>query len=210
MDSADGGIKMTEKIKTNKIVWLLIAVLGLITAGAVVNKRSPKPEYAGRPEAAVYNNLEDIIKSARSWDAAFKPWYGKAAPDFTVTDIHGQEHSLSSYNGKNVLVVFWATWCSACNKEIPHLIELRKEIGEDDLAIVAISNEESGHLKHFADAKQINYTIATVGNSALPSPFADVSAIPTTFFVDRSGKIKLAAVGLVTLEESKAIVEVEQ
>ncbi len=201
---------MTEKIKTNKTVWLLIAILGLITAGAVVNKQSSKPEYAGKSEAAAYNNLEDIIKSARSWNVAFKSWYGKAAPDFTVTDINGREHSLSGYNGRNVLVVFWATWCSACNMEIPHLIELREEIAEDELAIVAISNEEPGHLKHFADSRKINYTIATIGNNALPSPFADVSAIPTTFFIDRNGKIKLAATGLVTLKESMAILETEQ
>lgn len=201
---------MTEKIKTNKIIWLLIAVLGLITAGAVVNKRSLKPEYDGKFDTVAYNNLEDIIKSARSWNAAFRNWYGKAAPDFTVTDINGRQHSLSDYQGRNVVVVFWATWCPACKMEIPHLIELRKEIAEDELAIVAISNEEPGHLKNFAGSKKINYTIATIGNSALPSPFADVSAIPTTFFVDRNGKIKLAATGLVTLKESIAILEAEQ
>jgi peroxiredoxin len=210
VDYADGGIKMTKKIKTNKTVWLLMAILGLITAGAVVNKRSSKPEYDGKLDAAAYNNLEDIIKSAQSWNAAFKSWYGKAVPDFTVTDINGRQHSLSDYQGRNVLVVFWATWCPACKKEIPHLIELRKEITEDELAIIAISNEKPGRLKDFADSRKINYTIASIGNSALPSPFADVSAIPTTFFVDKNGKIKLAAMGLVTLKESIAILEAER
>lgn len=216
---------MTEQTKTNKTVWLLIAVVGgIITAGAVlaiVNKRSPQPENIEQPEkvelpekmeqpqAAATDNLEDIIKSARSWGPAFKPWFGKPAPDFKVTDIEGQEHSLSSYHGKNVLVVFWATWCPACNLEIPHLIELRKAIGEDDLAIVAISNEEPEHLKHFAAAKGINYSLASVGYGVLPSPFVDVSSIPTTFFIDRNGQIKLAALGLVTLEETRAILNAE-
>ena len=205
---------MTEQTKTNKTVWLLIAIVGgVITAGAVltiVNKQSPNPEKVEQPQAAATDNLEDIIKSARSWGAAFKPWFGKAAPDFKVTDIQGREHSLSGYLGKNVLVVFWATWCPACNLEIPHLIELRKSISEDDLAIIAISNEEPEHLTHFVAAKGINYTITTAGNSVLPSPFIDVTGIPTTFFIDRKGQIKLAAVGLVELEETQAILKAQQ
>ena len=222
---------MSEQIKTNKTVWILIAVVGgVITAGAVfaiVNKRSPKPknveqpekiqrsenieqpEMVEQPQAAATDNLEDIIKSAQSWGAAFKPWFGKPATDFKVTDIQGKEHSLSSYIGKNVLVVFWATWCPACNLEIPHLIELRKSIGEDNLAILAISNENPELLKNFAAAKGINYTIATVGNSVLPSPFIDVTGIPTTFFIDRKGQIKLAAVGLVELEDTQAILKAQ-
>lgn len=205
-------LKMTEKIKTNKTVWLLVAVAGgVISAAAIyaiVNKQTTKPEYVGQAEG--HKSLEDIIKSAQSWDAAFEPWYGKAAPDFTVTDINGLEHSLSGYLGKNVLVVFWATWCPACNLEIPHLIELRNKIGEDDLAIVSISNEDPGHLKHFADAKGMNYAIAAIGNGGLPSPFVDVTSIPTTFFIDGNGQIKLAALGLVTLEETMAILKAEQ
>ena len=205
---------MTEQIKSNKTVWLLVAVLGgLITAAgiyAVVNSQAPNPEYVDATEAESYNTLEDIIKSADSWDAAFEPWFGKAAPDFTVTDINGLEHSLSGYLGKNVLVVFWATWCPACNLEIPHLIELRKRISEEELAIVAISNEDPGHLKQFADDKGINYTIATAGSVGLPSPFVDAISIPTTFFINKSGRIKLTALGLVTLEETMAILEAEK
>ena len=205
---------MTEQTKTSKTVWLLVAVVGsIITTGAVlaiVNKQSPNPEKVEQTQTAASDNLEDIIKSAQSWGAAFKPWFGKPAPDFKVTDIQGRKHSLSGYLGKNVLVVFWATWCPTCNLEIPHLIELRKSISEDDLAIVAISNEQPEHLKNFVAARGINYTIATAGNSVLPSPFIDVTGIPTTFFIDRKGQIKLAAVGLVELEETRAILKAQQ
>ncbi|MBN2183065.1 MAG: TlpA family protein disulfide reductase [Sedimentisphaerales bacterium] len=229
---------MSEYIKTNKTVLLLIVVVGgIITAGAIfaiVNKSTPEPEnveksvtapraqtieqsaYIERTErveqtqSVALENLEEIIKSAGSWGPVFKPWFGKEAPDFTVTDIKGQKHNLKDYLGKNVLVVFWATWCPACNLEIPHLIELRKEIGEDELAIIAISNEESELLKKYAAGKGINYTVATVGSSFLPSPFIDVTSIPTTFFIDKNGQIKLAAVGLVELDDSKAILKAEQ
>lgn len=205
---------MSEQKKTKNTMWILIAVLGaVIIAGAiyaVINKQTPENEYFEQAAAtAADNTLEGIVKSAQTWGAAFKPWYGKTVPEFTVTDIEGMEHSLSGYRGKDVLVVFWATWCPSCNLEIPHLIELRKEMGKDDLAIIAISNEDMGTLKAFVNNKGINYSVVSVANTTLPNPFADVTSIPTTFYIDRNGQIKLVAVGLVELDDTKAILKAE-
>lgn len=209
---------MSKQKKTNNTLWILIAVLGaVVIAGviySVINKQAPENGYIEQTEAVAAadvadNTLGAIIKSAQSWGVAFKPWFGKTVPEFTITDIKGQEHSLSGYRGRNVLVVFWATWCPACNLEIPHLIELRKEIGEEELTIIALSNEDPGILKAFVNDKGINYSVASVANTKLPSPFAEVSSIPTTFFIDPNGKIKLVAVGLVELDDTKAILKAE-
>ncbi len=108
-----------------------------------------------------------------------------------------------------MVVVFWATWCPACNLEIPHLIELRKTLAEENLAILAISNEEPERLKQFAESKGINYTVGSISDSPLPKPFADVTSIPTTFFIDPNGKIKLAAVGVVSLADAKIIMNAD-
>jgi peroxiredoxin len=204
---------MNEQKKTNQLIWIVIPIVGIaVIAGAiyaVINRQTPEDESLEQAEAAVTvvdNPLGDIIKSAKSWGPAFKPWFGRTSPEFTVTDIDVREHSLSSYRGRNVLVVFWATWCPACKLEIPHLIELRKEIGEEELAIIAISNESSARLKAFVSDKGINYSVASATN-ALPSPFGDVTSIPTTFFIDRNGQIKLVAVGLVELDDAKKILE---
>ena len=211
---------MNEQKKTKNTMWIFILILGVvITAGAifaVINKQPSENGYVEQAEATTAvvadvanNTLEDIIKTARTWEAAFKPWYGKTANEFTVTDIKGKKHSLSGYRGRNVMVVFWATWCPPCNVEVPNLIELRKQIGEDKLAIIAISNENPETVKAFVNAKGINYTVASVTNNALPSPFSDVSSIPTAFYIDRNGKIKLATVGTVELDDIKAILKAE-
>ena len=141
---------------------------------------------------------------------AFTASFGKKAPDFTVVDLDGNTHKLSDYLGRNVVVVFWATWCPACNLEIPHLIELRKMLRDDKLAVLAISNEEPERLKKFAELKGINYTVAPLGDHPLPEPFADVTSIPTTFFIDPEGKIKFAAVGLVSLADTRVIMNIGQ
>ena len=152
--------------------------------------------------------LSDVINAARTWGPAFTPWHGKAAPDFTLTDITGKKHKLSDYRGKDVLIVFWATWCRPCHMEIPHLIELRKTASENDLAMLAISNEKPELVKSFVAQAQMNYTVLT-DPGTLPSPYNTVNAIPSSFFIDRQGKIKLGTSGLISLEEIKAILQAE-
>jgi peroxiredoxin len=171
--------------------------------------------WAGRPTQVDKSprlssglSLEDIIKAAKTWEPAFQAWYGKPAPDFTLTDIAGKEHKLSDYRGKNVLIVFWATWCGPCLIEIPHLIELRNTISEDDLAILAISNEIPSVVKKFVAEAKMNYTVL-LDPGILPAPYNSIRAIPSSFYIGPDGKFKLASTGLVSLDEIKAIFEAE-
>ena len=203
---------MSKQKIIQKAGWFVAALIAIavVAVFATVRNESPTPRSAVStpPTHTSPASLETIVNSRVTWDVAFPSWNGQSAGDFTVNAIDGQSHKLSDYHGKNLLVVFWATWCPACKAEIPHLIELRKMYSEDELGIVAISNESSEDLKQFAADKGINYTVATLG-SALPEPFSKVTSIPTTFFIGRDGTIKLTALGLVSLEESKAILEAE-
>ncbi len=153
-------------------------------------------------------SLSDIIKAAKNWGPSYTPWYGREAPDFTLTDTNGKAHKLSDYRGRNVLLVFWATWCPPCLMEIPHLIELRKTAGEDYLVMLAISNEEPGLVKRFVAKAKINYTIL-IDQGTLPGPYNTITAIPSSFFIDPEGNIKLATAGLLSLKEIRAILEAE-
>ena len=92
--------------------------------------------------------------------------------------------------------------------EIPHLIALRNLISEDKLVIVAISNENPDLVKKFAEQKKLNY-IVLLDSGKLPQPYSSVSAIPSSFFVDQKGQIKLATSGLLSLPEFKAIVQAQ-
>ena len=192
--------------RQNKAIKIILAVtiivtIGLFAAYAVVRNRPAKTSMALSQE------LQNIVNSAKTWDIAYTSWYGKSAPDFMVNDINGNSHKLDDYKGKNVLIVFWATWCPPCNKEIPHLIELRNAIGEDELEILAISSEDSELVKNFTTAKMLNYTTVPIGDSVLPAPFSGVTSIPTSFYIDKNGDIKLATEGLVSFEEAKAIIQ---
>ncbi len=160
------------------------------------------------PQVGMKPDLKNIVAAARTWGPSFPDWYGKPAPDFALNDIEGKTHKLSDYKGKNVVIVLWATWCGPCRVEIPHLIELRNTVSEDELAILGISNENPNLVKRFAEQAKLNYTIL-LDRGTMPAPYRSVTGIPSSFFVDTEGKIKLATTGLLSLEEIKAILEAE-
>jgi peroxiredoxin len=198
--------KESKMSNQKKLPIKSLIVIGFAAVAVVVTVGSRLTQ----PKNAKGKIQEHITESQKTWDIAFTASFGKNAPDFSVDDIEGKTHKLSDYRGRNVVVVFWATWCPACNLEIPHLIKLRKMLAEDKLAILAISNEEPEHLKHFVESKGINYTVTSLGDNPLPEPFANVISIPTSFFIDPEGKIKFAAVGLVPLADAKVIMNIEQ
>jgi len=187
------------------LVFPVAPVLGviLIVLVFIINARRENPEFAYSP------TLGQIIKNARSWGPAYQSWLGKMAPDFTLTDITGKQHKLSDYRGKDVMIIFWATWCRPCLIEMPHLIALRNTIGEDKLAMLAISNERPALVENFAAQKKINYTVFSSDPRAMPAPFSRIKGIPCSFFIGPEGKIKLATEGLLSLGEMKAILQAD-
>ena len=120
---------MDKQTRIWTVGWIMIGVvaLGMVGAFAIV-KISPTESKS------VGTSLDEVIEARQAWNVAFAEWSGKAAPDLAVSDIEGRQHRLSDYRGRDVLVVFWATWCPACKMEIPHLNELRETFEEDELA----------------------------------------------------------------------------
>jgi len=196
----------------------LIIISAIILAAVVIPtgcKKQPAKPTETEPRYAELTSLNEIIqaaKTAKTWRPAYIPWYDKMAPDFTLTDIAGKQHKLSDYRGKDVLLVFWATWCPPCRIEIPYLIELRKTVSEDKLVMLAISNDKPDLLKGFVAKQRINYTVL-LDKDDMPEPFGVMRiyktlGIPCSFFIDPEGKIKLATSGLISLDEIKAVLRV--
>lgn len=159
--------------------------------------------------------LNEIIRRATSWEPTFTEWYGKNAPDFTVMDINDKKHTLGEYKGKTVMLTFWATWCGPCVAEIPYIIELRKQIGEDKLVILGISYTDQRNTpervrKFVATNPAINYPVTATNQAIMPRPYNLIDGIPCSFFIAPDGKIKLATEGMIPLPQMKAIVEAER
>jgi len=122
---------------------------------------------------------------------------GKIAPDFTLPSLEGKDVTLSAYHGHAVLLNFWATWCGPCKIEMPWFVELQKEYGPQGLEIVGVAMDDASkdEIQKFAKEMGVNYTIL-LGKEAVGQQYGGVDVLPTTFFIDRDGKIISREFGL--------------
>jgi len=117
------------------------------------------------------------------------------APAFSLTDITGQPLKLGDFQGKVVMLDFWATWCEPCRVEIPGFIELQKRYGAQGFTMVGISmNDNPEPVVDFYRELQMNYPVA-VGNSRLGDLYGGIPGLPTTFLIGRDGRIYAKHVG---------------
>lgn len=123
------------------------------------------------------------------------------APDFEVTVLDGSKLRLSDLRGRPVLLVFWATWCVECLREMPHLVRLQRELGTNAVAVLGLSSEDRAVLKPFAVANGLNYPVASVAEVTLPDPYQGVDALPLTLLIDRDGVLRRIDPGAQEFEE---------
>jgi thiol-disulfide isomerase/thioredoxin len=141
------------------------------------------------------------IVAARS-DAPNGIWFSTEAAPFELKDINGRAVRLSDYQGKVVLINFWATWCPPCRAEMPDLIKLQREHGKDGLQIVGITYppERKDRVRRFATGLKVNYPIV-LGTRELKARFSSDETLPLTIVIDRDGKVNDTIRGILLREE---------
>jgi peroxiredoxin len=119
------------------------------------------------------------------------------APDFTLPGANGAAVQLSRYQGKVVLLDFWATWCHGCKTEIPWYMEFSEKYKKNGLVVVGVSMDDEGWkiVKPFLKEKKMKYPIV-IGNDDLAKRYG-LTEMPLTLLIDRQGKIALSHSGVV-------------
>lgn len=114
---------------------------------------------------------------------------GNVAPNFTLTDINGNEVSLESFRGKYVFLDFWAGWCQPCRIENPNLVEAYKQFGGDNFEIISVSLDRTEEdWRKAVEEDGLTWTLLYDQDGLVANSYA-VQSIPNTFLLDKEGVI---------------------
>jgi peroxiredoxin len=131
---------------------------------------------------------------------------GEYAPNFALTDSTGKEVTLRDHRNKVVLINFWATWCPPCLQEMPD-IQSRFEIHQGDLSVLAVNDGDTlAQVTDFQEEIGLTFNPLLDPNGSVTTLF-QVSAFPTSIFLDEHGIIRFIHIGLMTSSQLDAYLE---
>lgn len=162
-------------MKRNPILLAGLIVAGMATGVTLVTTRGPSAAFnAGKPETAT-------LPSAPAWE---------------LKGVDGKTVKSTDFAGKVVILDFWATWCGPCRTEIPSFVELQNQYAREGLVVVGVSldDDATAVVKPFMTKMGINYPVV-MGDERVVESFGGIEGIPTTFIIDRAGRIAQKHVG---------------
>lgn len=134
-----------------------------------------------------------VLVFAAAMLATAKP----AAPQVTFVSIQGEKITTADLRGKVVLVNFWATDCAVCLREMPHITatyDKYRAQGFETIA-VAMRHDPPNYVLHYAGSNRLPFKVALDPMGELAKAFGDVKLTPTTFIIDRQGRVVQRIVG---------------
>ncbi len=124
---------------------------------------------------------------------------GDQAPNFTLTTLTGEEVTLSEYQGKNVILNFWATWCPPCKAEMPHMQNYYEDIASDsnvEILAVNLTSDDVGldKVEAFVNDYALSFPIPLDEDGEVGTLYQAIT-IPTSYIIDTNGTIQNKIVG---------------
>lgn len=164
-----------------------------------------------RPEATAYDPGADSMSAGPAMPfqeiSAVDTLAVGPAPPFSLPTLKGDTFRLAAASGKVVVLNLWATWCAPCREEIPTFVALQNEFGGQGLQFVGMTMDEGGfdEVRGFLDeVGGVNYPI--VEGEGVAEQFGEVWGLPTTYIIDRQGRLRYRMIGQVDRERLLPVV----
>jgi len=175
--------------KLASTITLLIIALGLLGCSSDSQQSSGQ---ATKPEPQIDPNSVPLYKSKKQVEAT----------DFKATELSGKTFRLSNQKGNVVLMNIWATWCAPCREETPELVNLYNKYKNKGLVILGVSIDKQGEsvVRPFMKKYNVNYPIV-IDDGTIMDKYGPTMGIPTSYLIDKQGKLRYFAVGALTQKE---------
>jgi peroxiredoxin len=133
----------------------------------------------------------------------------QAAPDVSYVNLKGETISSGSLRGKVVMVNFWATSCASCVAEMPEMVATYNKFHPQGLEFVAVamSYDPPNYVQNYAETRKLPFHVALDVQGKLAQAFGDVKLTPTTYVIDKQGKILKRYVGQPSFAELHSLLE---
>ena len=172
---------MKKNFKIGLVVVLALTIIGL-GAYYQLNKPTESKQSQQQPQGEIGTDINDI------------------APDFELTNLEGEEVSLSDYRGQYVILNFWATWCPPCREEIPDLNQFHEENKKEFVVLAVNLGEAKQKVRQFISYGGYTFPVLLDKGKEIGREYK-ISAIPTSYFINPQGKIKYIKKGAVSKTE---------
>ena len=132
-----------------------------------------------------------------------------AAPEVQFAVLSGENFSTSDLRGKVVLVNFWATWCTTCIEEMPKMIDTYRKFAPRgyEMVAVAVQSDHPNAVAAFTQKRALPFKVALDGNGDIARQFGRIRITPTSFLIDKNGRVLKEYVGEPDWAEFHALVE---
>ena len=157
-----------------------------------------------------FSNVSLVNAQESNIDDSQRAYLGKDQPNFSLPDINGKLWTNQSWQGKALVVNFWASWCTPCRREIPMFNRLQKEYQPDGVQFIGIAIDNKHAVETFKAKIPIDYPVL-IGNldaGKLSRQFGNLQEVlPYTVFVNKHGKIEIITAGGLDEETTRRSIE---
>lgn len=212
---------------------VIIVIIAVILGGCKKNKPDdtstppkensvlPKPDVESTPlpvedteaikkmKEAASRKVSEIVKIATATegvDSALTNLYGTSAPELNMKDLDGNPLSISGLKGKKTVIVKWSTMYEPSKQMVKTLAELQKQVGAENLAVIAFSTEDPAILKPIVESMELPFPVAG-RQGRMTDPYRRIGETPVCFFIDKGGKIQLITVKVIPPDVLNSLVE---
>jgi len=177
--------------KVEVVSGVMLILIGVLVATGQVARLASLAPTSLNPEAwldrAVNSSSPTTVAPPNT--AAVNPASFPFPPNAELKTLEGQAFNLSELRGQVVLLNFWASYCVPCRTEIPELNEMQRELGQQGLTVVGVNYyDDADGVREFQQDVPQDYKQLLAGDDARQK--FDASALPTTYIIDRNGRVR--------------------